>query len=250
MLLPLTLSLLSFPVAALVLPQSVLPAAFGVVFALTSPIATELPPPEPSVSQFDSSVQVLEVVKIYGKLAATDCYGKQAPKGSSCQIKRNDVQQTLYGASSSSSSSPVAVRTSSATTGKIGVNEVLSREEFAAKLQGMEFRWPLKPFGIDGSPSLAKTAVMNKGAETRVFMEELEVRGLYDPRNPTGPLPTSLRPALNQRLQAEGVLDRMAIDRAYDVLVGWSQTAEPATEYIDYYQFLKMFGPNSISWPK
>ena len=242
-LLPLILSLLSFPVAALVLPQSILPAAFGVMLVLN----TELPPSEKSVSEYDGTIPVLEVVKIYGKIAGTDCYGKQAPKGSSCQIKRDDVQRLLY---DTSSSSPGAAIPSATMKGQKSNHNFVSREAFATKLQGKEFRWPLKPFGIDGSPSLAKTAVMNKGAETRVFMEELEARKLYDPRNPTGPLPTSLRPAVNQQLQAEGILDRKAIDRAYDVLVGWSQSTEPTTEYLDYYEFLKMFGPNSVSWPK
>jgi len=238
---PLILSLLSFPVAALVLPQSILPATFGLVFALSG----ELPPPETSASEYDGTIPVLEVVKVYGKIAGTDCYGKQAPKGSSCQIQRKDVQRLLY--YDASSSSPGADGPGATSSGH---RDFVSREEFATKLQGMEFRWPLKPFGIDGSPSLAKTAVMNKGAETRVFMEELEARKLYDPRNPTGPLPTSLRPAVNQRLQAEGILDRKAIDRAYDVLVGWSQTTEPTTEYLDYYEFLERFGPNAVSWPK
>eukprot|EP00978_Attheya_sp_CCMP212_P028752 scaffold100242_cov31-Attheya_sp.AAC.1 len=51
--------------------------------------------------------------------------------------------------------------------------------------------------------SVPQTAIVNKGAETRVYMEELERRGMYDPRNPTGPLPTSLRPKLNQALNQE-----------------------------------------------
>ena len=51
--------------------------------------------------------------------------------------------------------------------------------------------------------------VVNKGAETRLYMEQLEAAGLYDPRNPMGPLPTSLRPASNPRLQR---LDAATVD--------------------------------------
>lgn len=235
------LLLLPLPVAALVIPPSILPAALGIVFALMSPATTsQLPPPETSLPQYNNNVPVLEVVKVYGKLAGPECYGKQAPKGSSCQIQLNDLQQTL-------SSSSVSSETD---------DFVISRDEFAAKLEKMEFRWPLKPFGINGSASLAKTAVMNKGAETRVFMEELEARRLYDPRNPTGPLPTSLRPALNRQLQTEGILDKRAIDRTYEAFVGDGSPraamygGDETAQFIDYYEFLKLFGPNSISWPK
>jgi len=100
---------------------------------------------------------------------------------------------------------------------------------------------------------------MNKGAETYLFMEELEARGLHDPRNPAGPLPTSLRPVLNRELQAEGVLDPRAIDRAYEALVvattqqqprDGDTTANDDAGFIDYYDFLKLFGPNSVTWNK
>jgi len=121
----------------------------------------------------------------------------------------------------------------------------------------MEFKWPLKPYGIN-EQTLTKTAVMNKGAETRVFMEELESRSLYDPRNPTGPLPTSLRPAMNRQLQKEGILDGRAIDMAYEALFGTTDGSgggllsgeAEGTEFLDYYDFLKKIGPNAISWPK
>jgi hypothetical protein len=256
----LVIGLLPLPVASLVLAISpgILPAVLGIVFALTPPSTTQLPPPETTLfPQNGNNVSVLEVVKVYGKLAGSECYGKQAPKGSSCQIKPSDLQQAL--------SSSSAALTPSEVTSTSNTMVVISRDEFAARLERMDFRWPLKPFGIEGSPSLAKTAVMNKGAETRVFMEELEARGLYDPRNPAGPLPTSLRPALNQKLQAEGILDPRAIDRTYEALILRVEiipTAEifggnegkgdggATAGFIDYYEFLKIFGPNSISWPK
>ena len=110
----------------------------------------------------------------------------------------------------------------------------------------------------DQRQDIDETAVMNKGAETRIFMQELELRKLYDSRNPTGPLPTSLRPVLNKKLQTEGILDSRAIDLTYDAFAGGGDRAtetasldgEISDEYIDYYDFLKIIGPNSISWPR
>ncbi len=193
------------------------------------------------------NIPIIEVVKVYGKLAGSECYGKQAPKGSSCQINLKDLEQKI-------SNGDVSTLTP-------------SKEIFESQLKTMEFLWPLKPFGVDKSPSLVKTAVMNKGAETMVFMQELEARGLYDPRNPTGPLPTSLRPSLNKVLQWEGIIDQRAIDRTYEVLYGVGESRQEgilsrrdniagqgdspfADGFLDYYDFLKLFGPNSITWPK
>ena len=53
--------------------------------------------------------------------------------------------------------------------------------------------------------------VVNKGAETRLYMEQLEAAGCTTlaTRNPMGPLPTSLRPASNPRLQR---LDAATVD--------------------------------------
>jgi hypothetical protein len=232
LLLLLLLGLLPLPVAALTMPPGVLSAAVGIAVSLVE--TTQ--PPEPLQQQ---SIPVLEVIKVYGKLAGSDCYGKQAPRGSSCQIDLSDLSQKLSIAG--------------------GDDPFLPRDDFATKLNQLDFAWPLKPFGIDQSPSLAKTAIMNKGAETYVYLQELEARGLYDPRNPTGPLPASLRPALNRQLQDEGILESGVVDRAYEVLVGGTETqpgilrgasAGGGSGFLDYYEFLKLFGPNSVSWPK
>jgi len=245
--------LLPFPITALVIPPNLFPEAVGLAVALiVSSTATEgpqpgAPLPDPGSSNINSNIPVLEVVKVYGKLAGSDCYGKRAPNGASCQIQLKDLKQRLLSSS-----------TTTTTPSEIDIDNIdpasslriLSKENFQAGMEMMEFRWPLKPFGVDGSPSLAKTAVMNKGAETRVFMEELEARRLYDPRNPAGPLPTSLRPALNQKLQAEGILDQRAIDGAYEALFGERSHLGGGSEYLDYYEFLKLFGPNSITWPR
>jgi hypothetical protein len=201
---------------------NILPAAFGLALALTSPSDPQLSTMPQGPSDSSTNVPILEVVKVYGKLAGSICYGKIAPQGSSCQIRLKDLPTTQ-----------------------------VSREEFASQLQLMEFQWPLKPYGINDK-TLVKTAVVNKGAETYVFMSELESRKLYDARNPTSPLPTSLRPALNKQLQTEGILDARAIDLAYEGLrIGGDTTlSEAGTEFMDYYDFLKKIGPNSISWPK
>lgn len=250
----LLLGLLPLPVASLapVIHPNILSAAFGVLYAITAPQITQPSQLETPFSENynANNVPVLEVVKVYGKLAGSDCYGKQAPKGSSCQINLNDLKKRLVIDPDNNASDSISY---------------LSKDDFEAKLKTMEFCWPLKPFGVDQSASLAKTAIMNKGAETMVFMQELESRGLYDPRNPTGPLPTSLRPTLNKILQSEGIVDQRAIDRAYEVLFGSVEGGQkgillggggvqaqdtPTTIYLDYYEFLKVFGPNSISWPK
>jgi hypothetical protein len=198
------------------------PSTLALVLALTSPPLSQ--PPE---------LPVLEVVKVYGKLAGPECYGLKAPPGSSCQVHLQDLEQAL----------------------SLDATTKLSKDEFAARLEKMNFQWPLKPYGVD--KSLSKTAVMNKGGETRVFMEELEKRGLYDRRNPTGPLPTSLRPALNKQLQAEG-LDPRAIDLVFRAFSGGKSNGATAAQIeklfggkdeMDYYDFLNIVGTESVLWP-
>jgi len=170
-------------------------------------------------------VPILEVIKIYGKVAGPTCFGKTSPAGSSCQVTRGEFD-SIFGSS-------------------------LSKEQLAAQIQKLEFQWPLKPFGVE--KSAYKTATMNKGAETMLYMEELEQRGLYDRRNPTGPLPTSLRPNLNRVLQQEGV-SQVAIDLLYDrltnagVVLATGDALFQGRHAIDYYDFLEFLGKNSITW--
>jgi len=121
---------------------------------------------------------------------------------------------------------------------------------------------------------LSKTAVVNKGAETAIYMDELERRGLYDRRNPTGPLPTNLRPEMNKVLEKEG-LGEDTVDVVFDALVGaggdaGGSSAGAATsaggeslltreglervfgerDVIDYYGFLELVPNNRINWPR
>lgn len=182
-----------------------------------------------------TTMPVLDAIQVYGRLAGSACFGKVSPAGSSCQISKDELLRKLG-----------LVPTSS-----------LSREAFASKLNDLQFRWPLKPYGVAENKSNDKTATMNKGAETRLYMDQLEERGLYDRRNPTGPLPTSLRPKLNAALQREG-LSQSSVARIYDLLKG-DGTSELTTrrveqlfgdkEALDYYDFLKLLGENSILWP-
>jgi len=192
-------------------------------------VVTSLSNPPPS-----TPVPVLEVIKVYGHLATSDCFGSKAPPGSSCQLPLGYLEEEL-GLSKASS---------------------ISQEDFGRVMKGTKFQWPLKPHGID--KSLTKTATMNKGAETKVYMDELERRGLYDRRNPTGPLPTSLRPKLNQQLGNEDI-DPVVVDRAFAALNGGQQgdlTAERLQETfrgedaLDYYSFLDLIGKESIVWPQ
>lgn len=195
-------------------------AGFGLWLAL-SPLSSDF-------AQKDD-VPILEVIKVYGKIAGPTCFGKTAPKGSSCQVTRQDFEKVLASAS----------------------NGGLSKEQFRVNLESLEFEWPLKPYGVEKSES--KTATMNKGAETRLYMEQLEARGLFDRRNPTGPLPTSVRPNLNRLLQQEGVGQSTA-DLVFNRLAGKYQdiTSPDALfqgkQAIDYYDFLDFLGKNSITW--
>mmetsp|Transcript_53847 Transcript_53847/g.161119 ORF Transcript_53847/g.161119 Transcript_53847/m.161119 type:complete len:102 (-) Transcript_53847:281-586(-) len=98
---------------------------------------------------------------------------------------------------------------------------------------------------------------MNKGAETALYMDELEERRLYDRRNPTGPLPTSLRPKINALLEREGFND-VAVDRVFSALSGGMEriTLESLKEAyrgedaLDYYGFIKLVGNENIYWPR
>ena len=111
--------------------------------------------------------------------------------------------------------------------------------------------------------------VMNKSAETAVYMAELEARALYNPRNPAGPLPTSLRPALNAALDEEGVqpaaardifaalagagggdgtrLSAAVLERAF---AGAAEEDGSDARTIDYYGFLRIVGKTRVEWPR
>lgn len=195
-------------------------------------IVTALTSNDPVTLHEQQQTPILEVIKIYGRLAGPECYGTQAPKGSSCQITLEGIKQNLHLDGETKST--------------------IDQNEFQESISRLDFNWPLKPFGID--KSLSKTATMNKGAETRVFMEELEQRGLYDPRNPTGPLPTSLRPKLNRLLQNEGV-DSATNTKVFEALGGKSgklnieQLQNTFVDGMDYYGFLELIGKDGITWP-
>uniref|UniRef100_A0A7S4VSS7 SAP domain-containing protein n=1 Tax=Ditylum brightwellii TaxID=49249 RepID=A0A7S4VSS7_9STRA len=180
-------------------------------------------------------VPALEIIKTYGSLAGSECYGRTAPPASSCQIPLSDLKKEL------------------GVSNKSGIKS-LTRSEFANRLESLSFQWPLKPYGLTDT-SYTKTAVMNKGAETAMYMNELEKRG-YDRRNPTGPLPTSLRPKLNEELKREGI-DPRALDKVFYSFSGnqeelTSEQLENAfrgSDFLDYYSFIELIGKNEIVWP-
>lgn len=196
-----------------------------------------------------TTVPALQIIVAYGKLAGRTCYGSTSPPGSSCQLPLSDLEHELGLDPSSSSSS-----------------SGLTRGEFKTRLNNLPFQWPLKPYGRDSLKKLSKTAVVNKGAETAIYMDELERRGLYDRRNPTGPLPTNLRPEMNKVLEKEG-LGEDAVDVVFDALVGDAGSSASAggekivtreelkrvfgeRDAIDYYGFLELVGNNNINWPR
>lgn len=173
---------------------------------------------------------------MYGRLAGSECYGKIAPKGASCQVTSKDIERVFH-----------------LVDQEDGSSRSLSLGDFQQDIEQADFQWPLKPYGIE--KSLTKTATMNKGAETRIFMDELEARGLYDKRNPTGPLPTSLRPQLNALLQRERI-DPVAFERIFYAMggtahgIGIKQLHSLVSAHpIDYYEFLDLIGKEAIQWP-
>jgi hypothetical protein len=191
------------------------------------------------------SISIEDVIKIYGRMAGPTCFGRLAPPGSSCQVTSQDIER-VFGDGSSRSGGATST--------------ALTLEQFTALLEAANFQWPLKPFGVDKEQSLAKTASMNKSAETRVFMSLLEQEGLYNPRDPTGPLPMSLRPQLNHKLEQQGI-DREATKRVFNALqkeVGGG-LASPLSidallqqleqQPLDFNRFLDLLGTSSICWP-
>ena len=260
-----------------------------------------------------ATIPVMEVVRVYGRLAGSECFGKAVPtaSGASCQLTLASATRALDLES------------------RGGVSE----DDFAARLATRGFRWPLKPWGVaNNSPSNGKTVTvplpracccgsgccvhcclrllsgmlpiirvppsdsivaaaallplhcrlcvlplcvqMNKSAETALFMQELERRGLHDPRNPTGPLPTSLRPKLDQEIEAEGIDAQAAsivfralmgsggeggqltverLERTFRaVLAGEASDGSSAALALDYYSFQALIAQSAarVVWPQ
>jgi hypothetical protein len=73
-------------------------------------------------------VPVLEVIKVYGRLASASCFGKTAPPGSSCQVTSDEMKDKL---------------------GLTDSSTILNRDEFGKRLSSLSFQWPLKPYGVD-----------------------------------------------------------------------------------------------------
>lgn len=211
------------------LPRTIVTVGYGLGLSLLSPALLTTPPP----LEAPVHVPILEVIKVYGKLAGPTCFGKLAPTGSSCQVTRQDWNRLFFSNENDNDD-----------------DNSSSKQQLAALINQLDFQWPLKPYGVEKSES--KTAVMNKGAETRLYMEQLEIWGLYDRRNPTGPLPTSLRPQLNRLLQQETVATT-AMDLFLQKLTGtngveMTESLFQGKDAIDYYDFLDFLGKNSITW--
>ena len=213
----------------LLLGPTVASFATSILIASTSPLIERSAPLAPAPA--------LQVIVGYGKLASNTCFGKTSPPGSSCQLSLSDLEREL---------------------GLDSDEARLTSEEFNRRINALDFQWPLKPYGINDK-SQEKTGVINKGAETAYYMDELEARGLYDRRNPTGPLPTSLRPKLNAILNGEGIDDNasrvlfgaLAGDFAAEQLTKEGLSRSFGGEsVIDYYGFLDLVGNSNINWPR
>ena len=142
-----------------------------------------------------SPVPVMDVLQVYGRLAGPECFGKTVPPsaGASCQLTAERIRET------------------------IGDSEA----GFEARLAALPFRWPLKPYGTAASPSNVKTVAINKerrdgGVHARTRNKSASRIGnkrttrhcehrRARSHDPTGPLPTSLRPALDAQLSREPI---------------------------------------------
>ena len=214
-------------------------AALAASLTLALSLPPDLTPPPPP-----ATVPALEIIKAYGSLAGRECYGRTSPPESSCRLPLDYLEGEL-------GIGPVG----GTTTGPSSSS--LTSEDFSRRLSDLPFRWPLKPYGLSDE-SYGKTAVVNKGAETATYMYELESRGLYDRRNPAGPLPTSLRPRLNDILNREGI-DPVAAEVVFRALSGGRdlltdealrETFGEGRESLDYYGFVGLVGESRISWPR
>jgi len=187
-------------------------------------------------------VPALQVISAYGRLAGPTCYGRIAPPGSSCQLPLSYLKEELH--------------LGIGRDGKLPTSSSLTRDDFGKRLDDLPFRWPLKPYGRN-EKSLGKTSIMNKGAETALYMDEIERRGIYDRRDPIGPLPTSLRPKINDEIGKEGV-DPGTVDTVFRALAGGrSELTElqlerlyDGRESLDYYSFLGIIGNDNVQWPR
>ena len=72
-------------------------------------------------------------------------------------------------------------------------------------------------------------------------MRTQERRRLYDSNDPTGPLPTSLRPALDAQLSREPVSPE-ASKLAFRALRG--------APTLDWFSFLDRIGAEEVVWPR
>ena len=219
------------------LSQLLLPPTVALWLSLSSPTTISQQP-----------IDILQVIQVFGRLALPTCYGRMAQPGASCQMTRDDLRQKL-GLDNDDDN-----------------NDSLTAPAFAQKLDALNFAWPLKPYGVADSSSLAKTALMNKGAETRLYMQELQAAGLYDPRNPTGPLPTSLRPQLNARLQ-QVPIESSTAERVFAALLRSAANNNNNNNHseklttaqldrifkeknaMDYYEFIGLLGgADAVTW--
>ena len=162
-----------------------------------------------------SPVPVMDVLQVYGRLAGPECFGKTVPAaaGASCQLTAERIREA------------------------IGESEA----GFEARLASLPFRWPLKPYGTAASPSNVKTVAINKNAETAVYMRELEQRRLYNRNDPTGPLPTSLRPALDAQLSRESINPEAS-------KIAFRALRDAPT--LDWFSFLERIGAEQVVWPR
>mmetsp|Transcript_68855 Transcript_68855/g.217702 ORF Transcript_68855/g.217702 Transcript_68855/m.217702 type:complete len:294 (+) Transcript_68855:47-928(+) len=188
------------------------------------------------------SVEVLDLLNVYGRLAGRACFGSTAPEGLSCQLGMEDFDRLVF-------------RT----------GEPVSEAAFLEALAAAPPRWPLRP-----AAARRQTALAAKLAEPRVLKEAAFARWFDRPAEAPRDreLPTAVAAALGSealpegaarlvyaRLMRGGPPSRPAAAPTSSPEVGLSRDRvasllrSQADAVLDWYSFLDLVGRPWVMWP-
>jgi len=144
-----------------------------------------------SAGSSSTALEVLDVIKMFGRMANPSCFGSVA-KHASCTIDTSSLGKQLFAQPSSSSSK-------------------MTKEELKTKVNEMAFEWPLKPYGT--KEERVKTATLNKPAELNEWKNQAKIKNLGDPFYLNG----KDRDRLNAAVGFDNVSDE-ALDALFNAL--------------------------------
>jgi len=160
----------------------------GLMFPIAAAAAASIDAQPASAA---SSVEVFDVVNLFGRMANPTCFGSIA-KHASCQIDTKSLGVQLFSDAASSSSA-------------------ISKEDLKNRVNEMAFEWPLKPYGTEDQR--AKTVTLNKPAELSEWKTQAKRKNLGDLFYLNG----SDRDRVNSALAKDPVSDQ-AIDNLFKAL--------------------------------